>query len=92
VLVAVRGDDILLSKAPLRGLSARNQIPGSVEQIVRHGPQAEVIVRTGKIAWIASVVDSALDQLMLFPGETIHLIIKARSCQILDPELQRSIR
>jgi molybdate transport system ATP-binding protein len=92
VLVAVRGDDILISKAPLSGLSARNQIPGSVEQIVHHGPQAEVIVRTGKITWIASVVDSALDQLALSPAETVHLIIKARSCQILDPESHRSTR
>ena len=86
MLVAVRADDILLSTAPLRGLSARNQIPGSVDQIVHHGPDAEVIVRTGKINWIASVVESALDQLALSPGALIHLIIKARSCQILDPE------
>src|SRR5262249_31837034 len=49
VLVAVRADDILLSESPLNGLSARNQIPGTVEQIVCHGPQAEVIIRTGKI-------------------------------------------
>jgi molybdate transport system ATP-binding protein len=89
VLVAVRADDILLSKTPLTGLSARNQIAGLVEQIVRHGPQAEVIVQTGKLSWIASVVDSALDQLALSPGAVIHLIIKARSCQILDPEFRR---
>jgi molybdate transport system ATP-binding protein len=89
VLVAVRADDILLSKAPLIGLSARNQIRGSVEQIVRHGPEAEVIVQTGKITWIASVVDSALEQLALSRGAAIHLIIKARSCRILHPEFSR---
>jgi molybdate transport system ATP-binding protein len=89
VLVAVRADDILLSRAPLVGLSARNQIRGSVEQIVRHGPEAEVIVQTGKITWIASVVDSALEQLELSRGAAIHLIIKARSCQILHPDFHR---
>ena len=68
VLVAVRADDILLSREPLSGLSARNQIPGQVERIVHHGPEAEVIVRTGKLTWIVSVVDSALDQLDLSPG------------------------
>jgi molybdate transport system ATP-binding protein len=88
VLVAVRADDILLSRTPLTGLSARNQIPGLVEQIVRHGPQAEVIVQTGKLTWIASVVDSALDQLALAPAAVVHLIIKARSCHILDPEFR----
>ena len=36
VLVAVRADDILLSSQPLIGLSARNQIAGQVERIVRH--------------------------------------------------------
>jgi molybdate transport system ATP-binding protein len=92
VKVAVRADDILLSSTPLSGLSARNQIPGSVEQIVRHGAQAEVIVRTGKITWIASVVDSALEQLALAPGAAIHLIVKARSCHILDPEFRRPAR
>ena len=75
---------------PLSGLSARNQIPGVVERIVHHGPEAEVIVRTGKITWIVSVVDPALEQLGLAPGAPIHLIIKARSCQILDSGSDRS--
>lgn len=86
VTVAIRADDILLATEPLTGLSARNQIKGVVEQIVHHGPEAEVIVRTGKITWIASVVDPALEQLCLAPGAPVHLIIKARSCQILDPD------
>ena len=89
VLVAVRADDIMLSSAPLSGLSARNQVPGTVDRIVHHGPEAEVIVKTGGITWIASVVDSALDQLDLSPGALIHLIIKARSCQVLDPDSRR---
>jgi molybdate transport system ATP-binding protein len=84
VLIAVRADDILLSRQRLPGLSARNQIPGQVERIVRHGLEAEVIVRTGKLSWIVSVVDPAVEQLELVPGAAVHLIIKARSCQILD--------
>ena len=64
-------------------MSARNQIPGRVEQVVRHGPEAEVIVRTGKLTWIVSVVEKALDQLAISPGTEIQLIIKARSCQIM---------
>jgi molybdate transport system ATP-binding protein len=89
VLVAVRADDIMLSKEHQSGLSARNQVPGAVDRIVHHGPEAEVIVRTAGITWIASVVDAALDQLDLSPGALIHLIIKARSCQVLDPEFRR---
>jgi molybdate transport system ATP-binding protein len=86
VLVAVRADDVLLSREPLTGLSARNQIAGQVERLVRHGPEAEVIVRTGKLAWIVSVVEIALEELAISPGAPIQLIIKARSCHILGLE------
>ncbi len=86
VLVAVRADDILLSIEPLTGLSARNQIAGHVEQLVRHGSEAEVIVRTGQLTWIVSVVEKAVEQLAISPGAGVHLIIKARSCQVLSPD------
>jgi molybdate transport system ATP-binding protein len=89
VLVAVRADDIILSKEHQSGLSARNQLPGTIDRIVHHGPDAEVIVKTGGITWIASVVERALEQLELSPGALIHLIIKARSCQVIDPEANR---
>ena len=68
VHVAVRADDILLSLQPLTGLSARNQIAGHVEGLVRHGSEAEVIVRTGHLSWIVSVVENAVEQLEILPG------------------------
>jgi molybdate transport system ATP-binding protein len=90
VLVAIRADDILLSLRPLAGLSARNQIAGQVEGLVRHGSEAEVIVRTGHLTWIVSVVEQAVEQLAVFPGAAVHLIIKARSCHILGPDTNPS--
>ena len=83
VLVAIRADDILLAREPLAGLSARNQLAGEVDRLVRHKPEAEVIVRTGHLTWIVSVVEKALEHLAISPGERVHLIIKARSCHIL---------
>jgi molybdate transport system ATP-binding protein len=59
---------------------------GRVEQPVRHGTEAEVIVRTGDLTWIVSVVEKALDQLAIAPGARVHLIIKARSCHVLGLE------
>jgi molybdate transport system ATP-binding protein len=88
--VAVRADDILLSRDALSGLSARNQIAGQVERLVHHGTEAEVIVRTGEIAWIVSVVGSALDELAISAGAKVQLIIKARSCHILSLEFDPS--
>ena len=86
VLVDVRADDILLSRDHLTGLSARNQLIGRVEQLVRHGTEAEVIVRTDGLEWIVSVVANALDQLAISPGARVHLIIKARSCHVVGLE------
>ncbi|WP_159452354.1 molybdenum ABC transporter ATP-binding protein [Singulisphaera sp. GP187] len=82
--VEVRGDEILLAKGPIEGLSARNVIPGTVDRIVTHGSEAEVLVQTEAISWIVSVVAPAVTALALAPGSHLHLIVKARSCLILD--------
>lgn len=83
VTVTVRADDLLLARGPISGLSARNVIAGTVERIVPHGGDAEVIVRTGEVAWIASVVAPAVAALELHAGSDVHLILKARSCHVL---------
>ena len=82
VLAEVRAEDILLARGPVAGLSARNLIAGVVERVVPHGPEAEVIVRTGDVAWIVSVISPAVEQLSLSPGVGVHMIIKARSCHV----------
>jgi molybdate transport system ATP-binding protein len=84
VLVSVRADDILLTREPVTGLSARNQIAGTVDRIVIHGPEAEVIVRTAQIRWIVSVVAQVVDELHLAAGGSVVIIMKARSCHLFD--------
>jgi molybdate transport system ATP-binding protein len=82
--IEIRADDILLARQPLGGLSARNQLPGTVEQIIPHGPEAEAIVRTGGLRWIVSLVAPAVEQLELKPGSSVHLVVKARSCRVIS--------
>lgn len=82
--VEIRGDEILLAKGPIEGLSARNVIPGTVDRIVAHGAEAEVLVHVGATSWIVSVVAAAVFALALAPGSDVRLIVKARSCLILD--------
>jgi molybdate transport system ATP-binding protein len=84
VLVEIQADDILLARHRVDGLSARNQILGSVERIVPHGPEAEAVIRTGGLAWIVSLVAPAVEQLDLKPGAEVHMIVKARSCHIVE--------
>ncbi|QEH34244.1 Spermidine/putrescine import ATP-binding protein PotA [Aquisphaera giovannonii] len=85
VTVTVRSDDILLARGPVAGLSAQNLIPGTVERIAPHGAEAEVLVRTGAVAWIVSIVLPVVEQLGLSPGVDVHMIIKARSCRVDHP-------
>jgi molybdate transport system ATP-binding protein len=84
LLVEVRAVDVLLAREPIDGLSARNQIPGTVERVVSRGPEAEALVRTGGLTWIVSLVAPAVEQLALAPGSTVHMIVKARSCHVID--------
>jgi molybdate transport system ATP-binding protein len=83
VMIEIRADDILLARQPIAGLSARNQLRGTLERVIRHGQHAEAIVRTGELSWIVSLVAPAIAQLGLEPGIPLYLIIKARSCHVI---------
>jgi molybdate transport system ATP-binding protein len=80
--VEVLAEEILLARGPVEGLSARNILPGTVERVVPHGADAEVLVRTGGIVWVVSVVEPAVAALELQPGSAVWLVIKARSCRV----------
>ncbi|MFO0889835.1 MAG: ATP-binding cassette domain-containing protein [Isosphaeraceae bacterium] len=82
VEVEVGADDILLARGPIEGLSAHNAIPGNVERVVPRGAEAEVLVRTGEVRWIASVLSSAVERLTLSRETDVVMIIKARSCRV----------
>ncbi|MGO9598225.1 MAG: molybdenum ABC transporter ATP-binding protein [Isosphaeraceae bacterium] len=85
VVVEVRAEDVLLASGPISGLSAQNVIAGQIERIMPHGAEAEVLIRTCGVTWIASVVAPALEQLSLHEGQLVHMIIKARSCHVRLP-------
>jgi molybdate transport system ATP-binding protein len=87
VTVSVRSEDIILALGPISGVSAQNVISGQVERVLLHGQHAEVVVRTAGVTWIASLVVRAVEQLSLASGQSVHIIIKARSCHVLpgDP-------
>jgi molybdate transport system ATP-binding protein len=90
VLVQIRADDVLLARGPVAGLSARNILEGTVVRLVEHGAEAEVVVRTGEVEWLASVVVQAVRALGLCAGAPVHMIVKARSCHVADSENRSS--
>ena len=83
---SILSDEIVLARGPIGAISARNLIEGRVERVVRHGSDAEVLVRTGGVVWVSGVVASTIDALGLIEGAEVRMIVKARSCQILGVE------
>ena len=81
--VCIRADDVVLARGPIGTVSARNLIAGTVERIVRHGPEAEVVIRTGGVSWAVGIISTAIMGLDLIEGGEVLMIIKARSCEIL---------
>ncbi len=86
VLVQVRADDILLARGAIPGLSARNQLAGIVERVLSHDHEVEVVVRAGGLAFLVSLVAAAARQLEITAGADVVLIIKARSCRVLEED------
>lgn len=81
--VRVRADEIVLGKETNTLLSARNVLTGSVDRIYTRAGEAEVIVSTGGVQWVASVTAKAVESLELTPGTAVTLIVKARSLQVV---------
>lgn len=86
VLVMVRADDILLARGVPGSdvLSARNILPARVESLLPHGQEVEVVASTGGVRWVVSLIAPAVAALSLSRGENVSLVIKARSCHLLD--------
>ena len=82
VTVEILAEEILLARGNIEGISARNQIQAEVVKILNHGNDAEVLVRTGSLTWIASLTQGAVAALSLNVGETAWMIFKARSCLV----------
>jgi molybdate transport system ATP-binding protein len=82
VVVRVRSDDILLARGPIAGLSARNVLAGTIDRVISHGSEAEVLVKTEESSWTVSLVSPALGALGLSAGVSVYMIIKARSCHV----------
>ena len=82
--VSVLAEEILLARGPVLGLSARNLLEGVVDRVIEHGAEAEVLVRTGTLVWVVSVVAPAVAALGLHAGAEVRLIIKARSCSVRE--------
>jgi len=80
--VGIRAGDILLATSPPIGLSARNVIPGRIQQL----EQRDVIVAARvkcRVEMEVHLTLAARDSLQLAPGKEVWLVIKTHSCHLM---------
>jgi molybdate transport system ATP-binding protein len=78
--VAIRAGDILIATEPPRGLSARNQLPGTIAALSRQGAFVRVDVDIG-VPVEVHVTPMAIENLGLRTGGHVWLVIKTHSCR-----------
>jgi molybdate transport system ATP-binding protein len=90
-LLVLRGEDLLLAAASVSGLSAQNDLPAHVvELVVRPGsvPGPGAVIAWCRPAgcderWAAVVTPAAVERLGLRAGVPVRLVFKAHACRLL---------
>lgn len=80
VNLAIRSEDILISRSSENTTSARNCLAVTVEEI-RHD---ELVARTGDTVLRARITPRSMAELQIQVGDTVYFLIKAWSCYLLQ--------
>ena len=83
VLVAIRPEDIILSNESFVS-SLRNQIIGTVEDVVRIGPTVWVEARVNETLFKGIITPSSYDLLNIEKGKTVYISFKSLNVKIID--------
>ena len=78
--VAIRAGDILIATEPPRGLSARNQLPGTIASLSRQGAFVRAEVDIG-VPVDVHITPMATQNLGLQQGSHVWLVVKTHSCR-----------
>lgn len=77
VTALVKATEIALATAPIKGLSIRNQLPGTVTAIATGGAMASVKIAVAGAALTAAITRDATTDLALAPGMPVVALVKA---------------
>ncbi|PYQ64508.1 MAG: molybdenum ABC transporter ATP-binding protein [Acidobacteria bacterium] len=78
ILLTIDAEDLLLATAPPRGLSARNAVAGTIDELIPAG--TSIYVRVGP--WLAHLTPAAVKELGLAAGEPVWLVAKTHSWRV----------
>ncbi|OKK02586.1 adenylate kinase [Streptomyces sp. CB03234] len=77
VRVLVKSTEVSLATGPVRGLSIRNQLPGTVTDIATGGAMAGVKIDVQGAELTAAITKEAADDLELAAGSSVVALIKS---------------
>lgn len=78
-----KASHVMLSSAPINGISARNQLKGMIENVTKGVVNTEVTLITGGGEHIVSIItNEAAKELGIVPGQNIVAIIKSTDIMI----------
>jgi molybdate transport system ATP-binding protein len=81
---AVLAEDILLSMAPLTGISARNVLEGTVSRVDEAGVSERVLtVEVAGVPLAVRVTQAAVRELSVDAGSRVFLVVKTSACRRL---------
>ena len=83
LLIAVRAGDILLATEAPRGLSARNQLPGTLLSLATEGARVIATVLAGE-RFTVHLTTGAVETLGLHAGMSVWIVLKTHSCHIVS--------
>ena len=66
-------------------ISARNQLPGTVEQITLGTVMAEVVIKVGDNEIVAAVTRGSVESLGLKKGDRVLAVVKATEVMVAKP-------
>ncbi|MEQ1908873.1 MAG: molybdenum ABC transporter ATP-binding protein [Vicinamibacterales bacterium] len=81
--IAVRAGDILLATEAPRGLSARNQLPGTLLSLATEGARVIATVLAGE-RFTVHLTTGAVETLGLHAGMPVWIVLKTHSCHIVS--------
>jgi molybdate transport system regulatory protein len=73
----VKATEISLATAPVKGLSIRNQLPGTITGLVTGGAMASVKISVDGADLTAAITKDATTDLALSPGVPVVALVKA---------------
>lgn len=74
--------DLLRERAPQTGVSARNQLEGTVVAVEKDGLMAKVELSCGPYRMVSIITREAAEELDLKPGDTATAVVKSTSVEI----------